>query len=445
MTSEAIFQSAKSLETSEESAIYTKITWKLIPFLFVCYTAAYLDRVNIGFAKVQMMSDLKFSDMVYGLGAGLFFLGYVIFEVPSNLYMARVGARRTLMRIMILWGITSAAMAFVTTPTMFYVLRFLLGVFEAGFAPGVILYLSTWFPGYRRARVMALFLIAVPFSGVMGAPLSGWIISHFHGVHDFAGWQWMLIIEGIPPVILGALVYFVLSDKPSDAKWLNDREKAVLQACLIADPDRGSHQHGSFKVALKDPRIYILAFIYFAISTGIFLVAFWLPTLLGELGKFDAQTLGLLTAIPWTAALVSMLAVALHSDKTGERRWHIGLAGLIGLCALVATTAVTNIAISIVLFSIAAAGILSMMPVFWALPTQILTGAAAAGGIALINSIGTLSGFVSPYVVGAIRTSTGSSTIAVLVVGIVLLLGVIVTIVAVPKLTRSNAVARARA
>ena len=279
------------------NAVYKKVSWRLLPFLLLCYFFAYLDRVNIGFAKLQMQQELGFSDAVYGMAAGIFFLGYVMFEVPSNLMLEKVGARKTITRIMILWGITSMSMLFVNSPTTFYVLRFMLGVFEAGFAPGMIFYLTYWYSGERMARVMAFVMLAGPLGGMLGAPVSTHIMTVAHGLHGMSGWQWVFLIEGLPTVILGIITFFYLTDHPTQAKWLNDSEKALLANEI--QQHQAASTHSGFGAVLKDPWVYFMAFAYFTIISGIYAIGFWLPSLIKSSGIDDLNTIGWLSAIPY--------------------------------------------------------------------------------------------------------------------------------------------------
>jgi D-galactonate transporter len=409
--------------SAAEAAVYRKVTWRLLPFLMLCYAIAYLDRVNIGFARLQMLDDLSFSETIYGLGAGMFFIGYVIFEVPSNIVLHRVGARLWIGRIMISWGVVSAAFMFVTTPFAFYALRFLLGVAEAGFYPGIILYLTYWFPSYRRARVVALFMTAIPVSGILGGPLSGWIMDTFAGWHGLAGWQWLFVIEAMPAIVLGAATIWYLDDGIQSAHWLNGDEKRLLEDRLRED-SVGVVQDRSVWSILADRRIWHLSAIYFCAAMGQYGLTFWLPALLQAAGATSALEIGLLTAVPYSAAVVAMLLFGRSADRRRERRWHAAIPFLIGAVGLwLVVQAGTHTALAVLCLSIAAMGILSAAPLFWGLPTAFLGGAAAAAGIATINSIGNLGGFVSPYVVGWLRDATSSPEAGMYVIAIVLLLG----------------------
>ncbi len=420
----------------DEDALYARVTWRFIPFLFACYVAAYLDRVNVGFAKLTMAVDLRFSDTVYGLGAGIFFLGYFLFEVPSNLLLHRIGARRTLARIMISWGLVSAAMMFVDSPTSFYVLRFLLGVAEAGFFPGVVLYLTWWYPAARRGRVMALFVTAVAVSGVIGNPLSGWIMQLFDGHRGWHGWQWLFLLEGLPAVALGLAAWWWLDDRIEDARWLSAEEKRVL-AANIAD-DEAHKTELSALAGLRDRRVWLLAAIYFCFVSGLYGVNFWLPTIVKGLGIDDVVTIGLVSALPWAAAALTMTAVGHSADRRRERRFHVAVPALLGALGLAASVPLASHPVAAVLaLSLGTCGLLSTIPLTWSLATAFLGGAAAASGIALINSFGNLSGFAMPYLIGYLRDTTGSTDLGLYILAIFLTLGAWLVLAKVPAaLTR---------
>ena len=404
MTSTAIVRAPSSFE----DATYAKVSLRLIPFLFLCYVVAYLDRVNVGFAKLQMLNDLRFSETVYGIGAGIFFVGYFFFEVPSNIILARTGARVWITRIMITWGVLSSCTMFVTSATSFYVLRFLLGVAEAGFFPGIILYLTYWYPARRRARIVALFMTAIALSGVVGGPLSGWIMQYFAGVNGWAGWQWLFLLEGIPSVVMGVGVYFYLDDSIRGAKWLSEEEKRMLEGEIAGD-QKSKHDF-TLGQLFASGRVWLLALIYFTLIMGLYGVSFWLPQLIKATGVKDMVDVGLLTAIPYGAAVLLMIYLSRSSDASGERRWHIAGAALLGAVGLVASTLFAdNTMVALAALSVATAGILSTLPLFWTLPTALLGGTAAAAGIAMINSIGNLAGFASPYLVGVIKDATHST------------------------------------
>ena len=393
-----------------ENTTYGKVTLRLVPFLFMCYVFAYLDRVNVGFAKLQMLSDLKFSETIYGLGAGIFFIGYFIFEVPSNLMLHRFGARKWIARIMVSWGVISAAMIYVSTPTTFYILRFFLGVAEAGFFPGIILYLTYWYPSARRAKITALFMTGIPAAGVIGGPLSGWILNRFQNTNGMPGWQWLFLLEAIPSVLGGIAVFFYLDDKISDAKWL-DRTQKVLLEKNIADGEKNIAVH-SAAGAFKNRSVWILCAGYFGIIMGLYGISFWLPTLIKASGISDPLQIGWLTMIPYAVTAVAMVLVGRSSDKMKERRWHVALPAIIGALGLIASTLIPhNVVFAVVTLSVATMGIFSALCQFWSIPPAFLGGAAAAAGIAMINSIGNLAGFVSPYLVGWIKDLTKSTDI----------------------------------
>ena len=386
------FRSDPQTSSTQEAAVYRKVTWRLVPFLFLCYVVAYLDRVNVGFAKLQMLNDLKFSEAAYGLGAGIFFIGYFLFEVPSNLILHRTGARRWIARIMVTWGFLSASMMFVTSETMFYVLRFFLGAAEAGFFPGIILYLTYWFPPKQRARIVALFMTAIAMSGVIGGPLSGWIMTALAGVNGWAGWQWLFLLEGMPSVLIGIAVLFYLDDSIAKAKWLSPQEKAILQTNIQAEQQ--SQTHMTIGQTLMNPQVLLLSALYFCFIMGLYGVSFWLPQLIKNLGVQNIMTVGLLSAIPYGVAAVCMVLVGQSSDRRGERRWHLVVPALAGAVGLVLAGIFNNQPVlGMLALTLGTAGILSVLPVFWTLPTAFLTGASAAAGIALVNSIGNLAGF----------------------------------------------------
>ncbi|WP_025100374.1 MFS transporter [Burkholderia sp. A1] len=391
-------------------ATYKKVFWRIVPFLMLCYVVAYLDRVNVGFAKLQMSQDLAFSETVFGLGAGIFFVGYFLFELPSNLLMHRIGAKIWIARIMITWGLLSAAFAFVRTPTQFYVLRFLLGLAEAGFYPGVILYLTYWFPTHRRARIIAVFMSAIPVSGIFGNPLSGWIMSKFQGGAGFHGWQWMFMIEAVPAVLVGIATLLYLDNGIAQAKWLSQREKQLLQDEIDAQPHLKSKEKHSLRTVFADPRMWWMSLIYFTFVTGQYGLTFWMPTLVKSTGIQDNFTIGLLSAIPFLVAIVVMNLFGHSSDKRRERRWHLIIPATMGTVGFaVAAMFPHNTAVSILFLSIAAGGVLTCAPLFWSLPTAFMAGGAAAAGIAIINSVGNLAGFASPYVIGYLRDATHST------------------------------------
>ncbi len=417
---------------SSESALYSKVTRRLIPLLFLCYVAAYLDRVNVGFAKLSMLKDLHFSETIYGFGAGIFFVGYFIFEVPSNVILHKLGARLWIARVMITWAIISAAMMFVKTPMGFYVLRFLLGAAEAGLFPGVILYLTYWYPSARRGRIIAMFMTGIPVSGVLGGPLSGWILHTAEGANGLAGWQWLFIIEAIPSVILGLVIILLLDRGIEQAKWLTPEEKRVLAANIAADSKDVASQ--SFRDGFMRPMVWALSGIYLFFIMGLYGVGFWLPTLIKGSGVTDPLEIGLLTALPYAAAAAAMILVGQSSDASRERRWHIAVPGVIGTAGwcLAVYAGTGNVALAMIGLTVATIGVLTTLCQFWCLPTAILAGAAAATGVAVVNSFGNLAGFVSPYVIGWIIDTTHSTDLGVYTLAACLAIGSVL-VLALPK------------
>lgn len=405
-------------------AVYRKVAWRLVPFLFLCYVVAYLDRVNVGFAKLQLQDELWFSDTVYGLGAGIFFLGYILFEVPSNMILHRVGARRWIARIMVSWGVVAAAMAFANSPVSFYILRFLLGVAEAGFIPGILLYLTYWFPAARRGRIVALFLTAIPVATIFGGPLSGWIMESMAGVGALAGWQWLFVLEAIPAVVLGFVVLRRLDDDVAAARWLTDAEKAVITTGVAAEDAAKSGAHASVRQTLRSGRVWLLGAIYFCVALGIYTISFWLPSIISDSGVDSALTVGLLSAVPYLVAVVAMVAVATHGDRTGERRWHTAIpCALAGLALILTAMSLGNTVLALLALALAAASVSSAQAAFWSLPSALLAGAGAAAGIALVNSIGNISGAVSTSLVGWLSELTGSTASTLYAFGVVMIAG----------------------
>lgn len=392
-----------------DNALYKRVAWRLVPFLMVCYIAAFLDRVNVGFAKLQMLGDLHFSETVYGLGAGIFFIGYFLFEVPSNVLMHRIGAKKTLARIMILWGLISALTALTRTPTQFYIMRFLLGAAEAGFYPGIILYLTYWFPSQRRGQIVAIFMTAVPFAGILGGPLSGWIMQTFHMGNGLAGWQWLFIIEAVPSLALGIAVLTYLDDRIGDARWLSAAEKARLAHNVAADAGEQT-AHVSLWKLLQNKRVLHMALICYCTVSSLSGLAFWIPSVIKSTGVQSLFEVGLLTAVPNACAVISMIWVCRHSDQTRERRWHMVIPFVVGGIGLILSTSFShNPPLAVAMLSLAAAGCMVCSPLFWSLPTAFLEGREAAAGIAGINAFAGLAAFVSPYMIGWIKDATGST------------------------------------
>ncbi|NML30514.1 MFS transporter [Paraburkholderia antibiotica] len=403
--------------------LYRRIGLRLLPLLALSYMLAYMDRVNISFAKAQMQTQLGLSESVYGFAAGVFFIGYVIFEVPSNLLLAKIGARRTLSRIMVLWGIASASMLFVREAHTFYVLRFLLGAFEAGFGPGLLFYLTLWYGPERRARVMAYLLLASPVAGIIGGPLSTLIMSSLDSAAGLAGWQWLFLVEGVPCVLIGVLLFFVLDDSPQQARWLTAADKELIAQQVSAG---GPARHAGLAGVVRDWRVYALSFSYFCMISGLYAISFWLPTLLRAVGVTRPMAVGLLAALPYIAAVVTMVLVAIHSDRRREQRWHSSISCLIAAVLLFVTASnLHNVAFALPALIAATGAIYAGYTVFWAIPANYLKGAAAAGGMAFINSVGLTGGFVSPLIIGGIKDMTGSLQLGLSVIAVLLAVGAI--------------------
>ncbi|MER1939224.1 MFS transporter [Castellaniella sp. FW104-16D08] len=425
-----------------EQQIYVRVIWRLLPFLFLCYVCAYLDRINVSFAKLQMLSDLGLSEAAYGFGAGIFFVGYLLFEVPSNLVLLKVGARRWIARIMVTWGLVSAGMMFVTSETSFYVMRFLLGVAEAGFIPAILLYLTYWFPASRRSKVTALFLTGIPMAGVIGGPLSGWMLDHFADHHSLAGWQWLFLLQGLPTVLIGIVAWFYLDDKVEHAKWLSPAEKQLIERNL--DHDRSGHALHSIREGLTSPKILLMSLIYFCFTMGLYGVSFWLPSLIKNSGVTSDFHIGLLAAIPYAAATLAMVAVSHHSDTTGERRWHLALPGAIGALGLcLSVIYANNTWFAMIALTVGTMGVMTTISQFWTIPPAILGGAAAAAGIALANSVGSVSGVISPYLIGWLQTNTGSTGAGVYGLAASMIIGCFLTFRLSAKQVNSSARTRA--
>jgi sugar phosphate permease len=428
-----------------EAHTYRTVTWRLLPFLFLCYVLAYLDRVNVGFARLQMQADLGLSDTAYGIGAGMFFIGYFFFEVPSNLLLRRVGARIWIARIMVLWGFISSAMMFTNSQTTFYVLRFLLGIAEAGFFPGIILYLTFWYTRAHRARMVALFMTAIALAGVFGGPVSGLIMDRMGGVGGLRNWEWLYLLEGLPSIVVGVLVLLYLDDGPERAAWLSAEQKALIarrlaeEEALKAADERHTQHIGE---VFRNPAVWALSLIYFGAVMGNYGVTFWLPQIIRETITTNPWRIGLVSMIPWGVAAVTAVIVGASSDRHQERRWHIATGAGIGAVAF-ALSGMPGISgwTGLAFLTVATAGMMSTMTTFWSLPTAILSGNAAAAGIAWINSLGNLSGYVSPFVLGAIRDATrdaahpnGNMFLALLVLAVSLFLAGVLTLV----VTRSD-------
>ncbi|MEX3667452.1 MFS transporter [Paraburkholderia phenoliruptrix] len=416
--------SASSDISSFEAKTYAKVARRLIPFLMLCYLGAYLDRVNVGFAKLQMLNDLRFSETVYGIGAGIFFLGYFLFEVPSNVILHKVGARNWLARIMLTWAVISASFVFVKTPTTFYVLRFLLGVAEAGFAPGVILYLTYWFPAARRAKALSMFFMAIPLAGILGGPLSGWIMHAFQGAHGLDGWKWLFMLEALPSLFLGVAIFLYLDNGIASAKWLSDDEKSLLKRNVDNDRTKAT-EHVSIRAFVRDRRLWLMAGIYFCVVLGQYGLTFWLPTIVRRTGVADPLWVGVLTAIPYICAIIALPILGGSADKRRERRLHLAIPMLVSAAAFATLPMLGSVGASIVCVSVAAAGILASSSLFWALPTAVLGGMSAAAGIAAVNCFANLAGFFSPAIVGWLNDFTGKATAGLIFISTAVVLGAV--------------------
>jgi MFS family permease len=416
-----------------------KAIWRLIPFIFICYLFNYLDRVNVGFAKLEMLDALHLSETVYGLGAGIFFIGYVTSGVPSNLILHKLGARRWIAVMMIAWGALSAAMLLVTNAPSFYVLRFFTGVAEAGFFPGMVFYFTNWFPAQKRGQVMALFMSAIPVSGLIGGPLSGWMLGHFSGGRGgLDAWQWLFLLQGVPTVLLGVGVLFWLSDGLHSAKWLTPEEKTAMQAALDADEAgrrASSHAVHSFASVLRNGHVWMLGVVYFSIQMGVYAINFWLPSIIKSLGFDDPATVGWLSALPYLFAGLFMVIVGRSADARGERRWHLAIPMVMALGGLLlAANFSHDVVLVMVGLTFATMGALTGLPMFWPLPAAFLGSTAAAGGLALINSLGQIAGFVSPFLVGWIKDTTGSTDVALYILSGVLGLGAVLVLLVPARL-----------
>ena len=415
-----------------EERTYRKVDWRLIPFLFLCYILAYLDRVNLGFAKLQMLKDLSLSEAAFATGAGVFFIGYFFFEVPSNVLLKKFGARKWIARIMVTWGIVSALMMFVKSEWAFYGMRFLLGLAEAGFFPGIIFYLTLWYPSRLRSSRTALFVSAIAVSGVIGNPVSGWIMDALSGVGGWAGWQWLFLMEGIPSIIVGIWVIYYLDSSIKDAKWLAENEKALLIK-NIEEEDKNKHEV-KLSDAFKSGKVWVLSAIYFTLMIGLYGIAFWLPTIIKGFGIKSYLGVGLITAIPYGVATVGMILLSRSSDRTGERRMHYVFnvaAGGIGL--ILSGVFASNPVLSVIFLSIGTLGVLGSMPLFWPIPSAFLTGTAAAAGIGIVNSIGNLGGYVGPNVPVWAKFFSSDPSASLYIIAFVLFLGGFLVFAFIPK------------
>lgn len=415
--------------------VIRKVTRRLVPFMGLLYFINYLDRTNIGFAKLTMSKDLGLTETMFGLASGLFFVGYLLFEIPSNLALHRFGARRWMARIMVTWGLIAAAMAFVPTSGWLYGLRVLLGVAEAGFFPGMLVYLTFWFPRTERVRLTALFLLAIPISSALGSPLSAAVLQYGDGLFGLAGWRVMFLIEGLPAVLLGVMTWFYLTDKPAQAKWLSVDERSWLIDTMDAENRETAERfHWPLRRALTNPRVWGLGLVYFGIVYGLYALSFYLPTIVAGFAEtfhttYSLVETGLIVAVPFVVGAVAMVLWSRHSDRTGERVWHVAAPALLGAVSIPVALYLSSPFAVMVAVTLTAVGVFSALPVFWYLPTTFLSGMGAAAGIALVNSLGNTSGFAAPYVTGWLSDATGSNKAGLWVVGLAMLLAAILVLV----------------
>ena len=418
-----------------EAKTYRKADVRLIPFLFLCYILAYLDRVNVGFAKLQMLKDLSLSDAAFATGAGIFFIGYFFFEVPSNVLLKKFGARLWIARIMISWGVISACMIFVKGEWSFYALRFLLGLAEAGFFPGIIFYLTLWYPSRHRSTRTAWFVAAIAVSGVIGNPVSGWIMDQLSGAMRLAGWQWLFLAEGIPSILVGFWVIYYLDSSIEEAKWLTAEEKALLASNLLTE-DQHKTQHKLID-AFTSGKVWALCAIYFTLMIGLYGITFWLPTIVKAFGIKGYFKVGLVTAIPYGVAVIGMVVLSHHSDKTGERRLHYALNVTAGAIALILSGVfAAQPVLAIIFLSIGTLGVIGSMPLFWPLPSAFLAGTAAAAGIGIVNSVGNLGGYVGPNIPIWAKAISSDRSAALYIIAAILMLGASLTYFFIPKTLR---------
>lgn len=412
-------ETIEAMQTPDATdALYRKLARRIIPLILLCYFFGYLDRVNVGFAKLQMVTDLHLTDAAYGVGAGLFFLGYLLLQVPAGYLVQRIGVKKCLAGSMLTWGVVSVATLATVDQTSFYALRFLLGVTEASFFPAVIAYFSVWFPSKRLSKVMALLFLAMPLGVIVGGPLSGWIMDATHGGFGLKGWQWMFVIEGLPAVVLGLYLMATVTERVDDATWLTDTEKRMVHAEMASE---ATGKRASLGPALREPTLWLLFFTSFLYNVGNYGLVFWMPTMIKALGQLDNFQTGLISAIPYLVASVAMVANAQHSVRTGERRWHTAAPVIIGGIALLASVGVhAQPVLAVICLTIGVAGIMSTLAMFWSLPSRVLAGTAAAGGAGLVNIGAAVAGFVGPSIMGYLKGLTGSTEIGVALLAITL-------------------------
>ena len=401
--------SAKPTQTADK--VYRKITLRIIPLILVCYFFGYLDRVNVGFAKLQMVTDLNLSEAAYGVGAGLFFIGYLLLQVPAGYLVNRLGVKLCLSASLVLWGVVSVATLLTSNQTSFYAFRFLLGVTEASFFPGVIAYFSIWFPSFRLSKVMSFLFLAMPLGVIVGGPLSGWIMDATHGGYGLKGWQWMFLLEGVPAILLGMFLYFNVTERIDEATWLTDGEKTLVKSEMAAE---SKGKQTSLLSALREPTLWILFEISFLYNVGNYGLVFWMPTMVKAMGSMSNLQIGVVSAVPYVVAAIAMVANAQHSVKTRERRWHTTIPVVLGGFALLGSVATqATPLLSVLCLTIGVAGIMSTLAMFWSLPSRILAGTAAAGGAGLVNIGAAVAGFVGPSIMGFLKQLTGNTAVGV--------------------------------
>lgn len=436
LTSEISLSTASE---SEKQLLLKKLFWKILPILFIAYFFSFLDRVNIGYAKLQMQDAIGFTDSQYALAAGIFFIGYAFFEIPSNILMDKIGARKTLARIMILWGLASASTIFVSSASQLYFLRLLLGIFEAGFFPGVILYLSFWFPSYMRGRVTSILILATLTAPIIGGPISGMIMTHMNGYHGLGGWQWMFVLEALPIILIGFVCLFYLTDKPGSSRWLSPQERTLHKQIMTEDAgpnakeQENAHSGKAVLSCLTDYRVYLLASLAFAAYCGSYGFNFWLPTMIKEMGVTDIAQISFYAVIPFSLAAVGMITVGRSSDKRRERRWHYTISMLFGAAMMCLAAFWTGDMISrLVILGLAGFGFSGGVVVAWSLPAAYLEGKTTAAGIAMVSTLATMSGLFAPWVIGFAREMTGTNEAALLTIAAVMVLAALIMMFLIP-------------
>lgn len=432
MTTALAFDEAMQPSLSER-ALYRKLRWKILPIIFILFVFSFLDRVNIGYAHLQLKSALVMSDAQFGWAAGIFSIAYLIFEFPMTMLFPRMGARKTFLRIAVLWGLTSGLTAFVTTPTQLYVLRFVLGAFEAGVLPAVVLHLNNWFPHSQRGRVTGIFMLATGVASVIGGPISGWIMTAMDGSHGLAGWQWLFLVEGLPTVLVGVAAYLMLVDRPADATWMNASEKQMLQQAIRREQEASEGSHKGWLQVLKDWRVLVLALLLFAVTCGGYAISFWLPSIIRRLGVASALDVGLWAVIPAVFGCLGFVLVGLSSDRLKERRWHYAVGALAaGGAFCLAFTASGSLIGSIGLLSVANFAVSGCISVFWTIPPSYFGKDIAPAGVAIVNIGNVLAGLLSPLVIGALSARTGSLYAGLTVVGADLLIAAVLMLLVLP-------------